>query len=751
LAAAKKASVLSPGVSRSQTVLGFAYISQIKIEKAKDAFQRAIILDQTDPLSRLGLGLALIRDGDLEKGREQIEIAAALDPGNSLVRSYLGKAFFDEKENKFANRQFEIAQALDPNDPTAYFYSAIQKQSENRPIDALEDLQKSIELNNNRAVYRSQLLLDDDIASRSASLGRIYMDLGFQQLGLVEGWKSANTTPSNYSAHRFLADTYSVLPRHQVGRVSELLQSQLLQPLNITPLQPELAETGLFIYEGLGPSETAFNEYNALFLRNRFSVQANGVIAEKDSWGDDLVVSGIWDRYSISAGQFHYETDGFRDNNDEAQDVFNAFTQVSLSPTTSLQAEYRYSDSERGDMELTFTGDHNPDLRQEDEVQTMRMGLRHGFKPESNLLLSFIYQDANTSADVIPGVFNLSGNMDYYIAETRYLHKVGSVNATAGGGYRQKDSDEEKTFLGNPSADNLRTGFTNVYLYSNLNYPSEVTWTMGASADFLYSDDEGGDDDQINPKFGILWNPIPVFTIRAAVFRTLNKPFISKQNLVPTIEPSQVAGFNQYYLGNEGDDAWLYGIGFDQKFSATLSGGVELSFRDIERPIVDATSGDPQIVRQDYEEELARAYVYWVPWKIASVSVEYLYEYFDRDIKEGLIGSEQFSSLRTHRWPFGINFFHSTGLRAGFEAVYVDQSGTFFVDNPGGPALEIEGDDQFWVFNTSVGYKLPRRLGLVSLEGKNLFDENFKFQDIDPTNPRIVPERVVLLKLSMMF
>jgi hypothetical protein len=74
-------------------------------------------------------------------------------------------------------------------------------------------MQKAIELNDNRGVYRSRLLLDQDLAARSAALGRIYNDLGFQQIGLLEGWKSLNADPSNYSAHRLLADSYSVLPR----------------------------------------------------------------------------------------------------------------------------------------------------------------------------------------------------------------------------------------------------------------------------------------------------------------------------------------------------------------------------------------------------------------------------------------------------------------------------------------------------------------------------------------------------------
>ena len=122
--------------------------------------------------------------------------------------------------------------------------------SENRALTGLlrhcTIWRQAIELNDDRAVYRSQLLLDSDLAARSASLARIYSDLGFQDLALVEGWKSVNTDPADYSAHRFLSDSYSVLPRHEIARVSELLQSQLLQPININPVQPHLAESNLY-------------------------------------------------------------------------------------------------------------------------------------------------------------------------------------------------------------------------------------------------------------------------------------------------------------------------------------------------------------------------------------------------------------------------------------------------------------------------------------------------------------------------
>jgi tetratricopeptide (TPR) repeat protein len=257
LKAAKKARKLAPELERVETVLGFAALAAIDIGKAKQAFRQAIELNSADPRARFGLGLATIRGGDLEEGRGDIELAVGLDPDDSLLRSYLGKAYFEERttdpakylrelftnfpnqENTLAAEQYAIAKRLDPNDPTPWLYNAIRLQSENRPVEALRDIETSIELNDNRAVYRSRELLDQDRAARGTSLARIYNDLGFEQLGINQATKSLSLDPANAGAHRFLSDVYLTQPRREIARVSELLQAQLLQDININPVQPQ--------------------------------------------------------------------------------------------------------------------------------------------------------------------------------------------------------------------------------------------------------------------------------------------------------------------------------------------------------------------------------------------------------------------------------------------------------------------------------------------------------------------------------
>jgi tetratricopeptide (TPR) repeat protein len=757
LEAARKAVALNPDLSRTQSVLGFAHLTRIETKQAREAFEKAIQLDQADPLPRLGLGLAKIRDGDLAEGRSELEVAVSLDPDNALVRSYLGKAYYEEKKDKLAEDQYAMAEKLDPKDPTAFFYEAIQKQTTNRPVEALQDLQQAIELNDNRAVYRSQLLLDQDLAARSASLARIYGDLGFQQLALAEGWKSVNTDPANYSAHRFLADSYSVLPRHEIARVSELLQSQLLQPENITPIQPRLAESNSFVISGGGPANASFNEFNPLFNRDRFAVQASGLAGEHNTAAGEVVASGIYKKVSFSVGGYGYQTDGFRNNNDVKDGIFNAFLQTSLSPSTSLQAEYRYRNLERGDTrQLFFQDDFSPFLRQKDTYSSIRLGGRHDFSSGSTLIGNFMYNKGDSSAQENPTEafstkYNIKNDAESYSAEMAHIFTADKFKLLSGAGYFDIRSnytlnyelyfpDDPFTPVNTSDVLNADTKHTNLYVYSYFQPVKPLTITVGVSADFLRVTDS--DTDQFNPKLGIVWNPVPDTTIRAAAFRTLKRTLITNQ----TLEPTQVAGFNQFYDDPNGTEAWRYGLGVDQKFLKSLYGGAEFSYRDLQVPFVDVAGTVPENKKSDWKETLGRAYLYWTPYKWLALKGEYLYEKNERN--------EAFSmgvrNLETNRFPLGIHFFHPSGLSAFFRATYYIQKGEFET-LAAERGVYVSGDDQFWVCDAAISYRLPKRYGFLSAGATNLFNQSFKYYDTDTVNPSIQPSRMFFVKATLAF
>ncbi len=743
LAAARRAAGIQPGMAHTMAVLGFAYLSQIDTENASQAFAKAIAYDSAAPMARLGMGLTKIREGRLTQGRGELEIAACLDPGNALIRSYLGKAYFEEKRDAPAQAQLAAAKQLDPADPTAWHYDALRKQTLNRPVEALHDLQTAFELNDNRAVYRSRLLLDEDLAARSASIGRIYRDLGFQQLALVQGWKSVNTDPTNYSAHRFLADSYSALPRHEIARVSELLQSQLLQPLNITPVQPSLAGTQAFILDGTEPSAPAFNEYSPLFLRNRLALQASGVVGSQSTWGDEIVQAGVWDRFSYSLGQFHHETDGFRENNDHSSDFYNAFAQISLTPEASLLAEYRYWDVEKGDLPLRFDPENfDRFYRQDADQHSMRIAGRYAPSPQSNILATIIFSELDGKDQTYIPDFDLSYSFEEeqegVMVEIQYLLRSKTASLISGLGYYHAESDNLETYSGfPPETYKTRVDHTNPYMYSQVHIPDNVTWIMGASMDIY--DTQDADREQFNPKMGVTWNLTPATTLRAAAFRTFKRDLISNQ----TLEPTQVAGFNQFYDDPNLTEAWCYGAAIDQALGRNLFAGLEYSERDLEISFQDIglryqTAG--------WDESAGRAYLFWTPHDWVSSSLEYGYSRFERD--RAYVGNDYFTTLTTHMFPLGVNFFHPLGVFLRFKATYVDQNGKF--GDPLFGSTETDSD-QFWVVDTAVGYRLPKRHGSISLEFKNLFDQGFRFQDTDPSNPEIVPEQSILTKITLAF
>jgi hypothetical protein len=55
------------------------------------------------------------------------------------------------------------------------------------------------------------------------------------------------------------------------------------------------------------------------------------------------------------------------------------------------------------------------------------------------------------------------------------------------------------------------------------------------------------------------------------------------------------------------------------------------------------------------------------------------------------------------------------------------------------------------VADAAIGYRLPKRYGMLTLEVKNLFDTDFNFQDTDAANPSIYPERLALVRCVLNF
>ncbi len=737
-AAAREAVVLAPQAARPHVALGFALLARLNLDAAREAFERAIDIESDHPLAHLGLGLTEIRKGRLSQGRSELELAVALNPDNSLLRSYLGKAYFEEKRAQLTDEALDSAKRLDPMDPTPWFYGAIQNEASNRPVKALSDLQRSVELNGNRAVYRSRLLLDQDVAVRGARLGRIYRDLGFQHLALAEGWKSLAVDPANYSAHRLVADSYLVLPRHGIARDSELLQAQLLQPLNMNPVQPLVADNGLVFRDDTGPYSAGFNEYTRLFAGNHVQFTADGIAGQDDTRADDMIVSGIFDRLSYSAGQSHYDTDGVRPNDRVTQDIYNAFVQGTVTPGTSVQFELRQNDSVLGDRRLLFDPTNFfPEQRNTLNTKSARLGARKNVTPNDIVIGQYAHRKLSGGADIGMGV-RTSTAEDADLIETRYLRGWRRANVTGGFGYyggRLTTGQQVRTLVIPPST--IATHHTNGYAYGTVNVVQSLAVTAGLGIDHV----ERGllTRKQVNPKLGAIWNVTSATTVRGAAFRALRRTLVTSQ----TIEPTEVAGFNQFFDDATSTDAWQYGLGLDKSIRTGWYAGAEATLRVMKVPIILAGTRTP--IDTDRQDQFATAYVNGTPAQWLAINSDYTFEHLIRE--PNARNADVVAQSKIHRLSAEARAFHSSGLFVRFKESFVDQRGRFLnVRN----AL-FSGADSFWVADASAGYRFPRQMGTVSLDVRNAFDSAFLYQDTSPRESAIMPARVVTTRVTLTF
>ena len=767
---AQQAATLDPNLSRTQITLGFAALAEFRNADAKAAFERAIELDAADPLPHLGLGLAKISVGDLEAGRSDIEVAVGLGSNDALLRAYLGKAYFEERRTPLDTDQFDIAKQLDPNDPTAWLYSGIAKQSMNRPVEALQDMEASIERNDNRAAFRSRLLLDQDRAARGTSLARVHNDLGFLQLGKNESAKSLAVDPANASAHRFLSDSYQNVRRREISRVSEMLQAQMLQDVNINPVQPSLSVTNLNTFTRGGPAEVGFNEFTPLFEQNSTKVDVSGVVGNNGTRGAEGVVTALYDQFSFSAGAYTYDTDGWRRNNDLKEKIINVYSQWAVTPKFNVQAEYRRQDTDEGDLEFAFDPDDVDNTKEIDRNQDMaRLGLRFSPTTASDMLFSYIYSDIDfkqTQSDNLGGpVIDLDDEPsdDGHQVEGQYLFRHDWFNVVAGVAYSEVDLKVKDSFVVTlpPIEVPFPPGFiqpppikggTNKqsqidhkrgYFYNNISTWDSVAWTLGVSYDDY--EEENLDWNTINPKFGVKWDVTDTFSVRAAAFKTLKPALLTNR----TLEPTQVAGFNQFFDDVNATKSRRYGGGLDWRPVEQLWIGAEASFRDIDEPVL---NGD-HFVTENRDERLHRTYAYWTPTKKLAFTAEVVYDRYNSE--KGL--PNKFGSLpekvRTVSVPVGVRYFMPNGFFAGLGGSYVDQE-----VRRSDTSTRSDGKDSFYLVDAAVGYRLPKRRGVLSLSVQNMFDNNFEYQDDSfrefstaPSTGPYFTDRTVLGQVTLSF
>jgi hypothetical protein len=750
---------------------GFILASQNEHDEGLRAFDEAISIDSALGNAWLGRGLVRIRTGDAKGGFNDLQTAAILEPHRSLHRSYLGKAFGHTRDQARAEKELGLAKRLDPNDPTPWLYSSLLKQNQNRINEAVSDLEQSQALNDNRAVYRSELLLDQDRAVRSANLAAVYRDAGLEDVSVREAQRAVSYDYANYSAHLFLASSYDALRdaksfnlRYETPFFSELLVANLLAPAGGGHLSRNVSA----------------QEYSRFFDTDHFGLISGTEYLSYGHWIQSASQYGNVGNSSYAVDAFYRSDNGQRFNNDLEQLAVGAKFKQQLTQKDSIYFEAQYYLAESGDVsQYYYETNASASLRvKERQEPNVFLGYHREWRPGVHtLLLAGRLNDTLEIEDPDPKLLflrrgNLSDNfnailnpvgiavdhrseLEAYTAELQQIFQHRDHTLVAGVRYQTGTSETETDLtpligvLTNQAIETDLNRFS-VYLYDHWQPWERLQLTAGVSYDWLEYPVNNDtfpvtagetDTDQISPKAGFIFSPWRDGHLRGVYTRSLGGVYFD-QSL--RLEPTQIAGFNQAFrsLAPEsaagivpGTEFQTFGLGLDHHFRKTRTylaiEGELLQSEGARRigvltnsmfQVPDSASSTRQML--DFEEKTLRLSANQLIDDMWSVGGSYRLSVADLETRltdisptlPGASGINQDVAAVLHQVTLFAHVNHPSGLFAQANTIWTQQSNQHYEP-------DIPGDD-FWQVNLYAGVRFWRRhaelrLGLLNLTGQN--------------------------------
>ena len=373
--AVRRSLELMPRNAQALSLAGYLQLARSCKKEGLAFFEQALEIDPALGNAWLGRGLAHFQSGEKEEALRSMTIAAAVEPNRSFLRSYLGKAFAETGSLARSEHELGLAKRFDENDPTPWLYSAIAHQKGNQPNRAIEDLQRSVALNDNRRLYRSQLLLDNDNAVRSTNLASIYQNAGMDLVAVREATRAVELDYTNASSHLFLANAFDALrdPRRVQLRFE-------------TPYFNQLLLANLFAPVGGGPLSqfVSQQEYSKLFETDGLGANFQGQYRSDDEVFATASVFGSHGPVEFGLDVNYRNAQGLRTNNQSELLEINLQGKWQPNPDNIFYFLGRWQEQEAGDSLQTFDNSTTSPFLEFEENQRpglLLAGWNHRWKP----------------------------------------------------------------------------------------------------------------------------------------------------------------------------------------------------------------------------------------------------------------------------------------------------------------------------------------------------------------------------------
>ena len=796
LAALEKGLALSPRNAQGLALKGFLLSAKNQTKDAIAAFNQAIALDGALGNAWLGRGLCRIREGRGEEGRMDLQVAATLEPQRAVLRSYLGKAWSHTGDDALADKDLRLAKKLDPNDPTAWLYSALLNQQRNQINEAINDFEKSRALNDNRSVFRSGMMLDQDRAVRSANLATAYRDAGMPETGHREASRAVGDDYANFAAHQFLHETYEALRdpkqfnlRYDNARIGEFLLANLLAPAGASTLSQSVSQ----------------QEYARLFDTKRVGVSSQTDYSSHGDWSQVGSQFGNFGNFSYALDAAYRSERGYRVNNDLEQRDVTFRTKFDLTQQDGVFLQATMYEGTSGDVQQYFSqAMASPTLRvTERQEPNLLAGYHHEWAPGVHTLflagrLDDTLQIGEPSANPLflkysgkaitfvttPPLFhfNYERRTETYVAEAQQIWQTAKQTFIAGVAYQHSsfttDSLLDRTLQGVVAKQSFQTGQQRVSAYAYETY--RPLQSLSLQAGLTYDDlrhpqnidivpiTSGHESTQrLSPKLGFQFTPIKEVNIRGAYTRSLGGAF--NENTY-RLEPTQIGGFNQSFRSilpesvaglvpasrfesrnlaldlnfDTGTFFSLEGEFLGSRASRTVGVLTNSSFF----PVPDRASVTGQ--RLEFEEKSLYVTLNQLLGKEWSVGARYrlsqgnLTGRFDAVPATAVNAASltQNESALLHQLQLGVSYNHRSGFFAQWLSVWSAQ------ENSGYTPARTTSD--FWQHSIYAGYRFAKRHAEVRVGVVNLSNQNYQ---LNPVNlyAELPRERAVTVGLKLNF
>ncbi len=771
-----RALALSPRNAQALALRGFLAAAENRIPAALDWFEQAMAADSALGNAWLGRGLCRIRQGHAHEGLEDLMVAASLEPQRSLLRSYLGKAFANAGDDAHALKELRLARELDPNDPTAWLYGALLAQQENRVNQAALDLAAAQARNDNRSLFRSRLLLDEDRAVGSANLASIYRDLDMREVSVREASQAATFDFANPSAHLFLSDAYDELRdptrfnlRYEAVWFNELLLANILAPVGGGRLAQQVAQ----------------QDYSKLFQADGPGFASSAEGRSDGQWRERASQYGTFggSSYALDLDYQHHE--GIRVNNRLDDLEWTSSFKQQLTPEDSVLCLVQYENYHSGDNFQYY------DVRQarpnfqfyENESPNVLAAWHHEWAPGMHTMalvgrlvneqeLSdrgtpqlMLFEDSlgNITPATISGWdVRYHNQIEIYSGELNQIAEWERLTLTVGSRFQSGSSRTHDQYNAPSSLllpppplvdavydDSTDNGFDRVAGYGYATFqPVDHLWLTGGAvyddvrypANFRNPPVQSGDKEatQFAPKAALVWNPIAPATLRGDFTRSLGGVSIDQDY---RLEPSQLAGFPQTFrslisesvvgsvVAPEYETA---GLALDLKFGPRTFAGVEVQKldTDIERSVgafrfplgtfPAVVSSTPE--RLHYEEQTLTLSVNRMLGQQFSAGASYQLtdaRLHDRQPELAISSSEH---SRLHQVRGYLLFNDASGFFAEAETLWYGQENAGFASPEPGDAVFQQ--------NFYVGYRFAHRRAEVRLGVLNANGCDYKLEPL---------------------